>query len=149
MIHPHSPAALLTTDTVVTYQLPGWPAGDAHIQVFTPTHRHQRPVIIVGELIDNPGAPIMMAIPQLIALVHADFLPHRHRTPRVLAYHPDPQGTGWFTTVAMRHWMPSPGLLPWGRLITRADAEHITGCPLVTPPATDYTVAVLRTHRYQ
>jgi hypothetical protein len=33
---------LLTTDTVLTYQLPGWPAGYAHPRVFTPTHRWQR-----------------------------------------------------------------------------------------------------------
>jgi len=149
MIDPHPPAVRLTTDTVLTYQLPGWPTGYAHIRVFTPTHRYQHHVILIGEPIDNPGPPIMTAITRIIALARADFLPHRHRAPRVLAYHPDPQGTGWFTTVTVRRWTPSPGLLPRGRVITHTDAEHMTGCPLVTPPATDYTVAALRTRRYQ
>jgi len=135
---------LLTTDTVVSYQLPGWPTGYAHIRVFTPTHHYQRPVIIVGEPLDNPGPPIMIAIEGVIALVRAEFLPHPHRAPRVLAYHPDPQGTGWFTTVAMRHWMPSR-CLPWDRVISRAEAEQTTHCALVTPPATHYTIAQLRT----
>lgn len=149
MIHPHPPAVFLTADTVLTSQLPGWPVGYAHVRVFTPTHHYQRPVIIVGEPIDNPGPPIMMVVVQVIATVRADFLPYQHRAPRVLAYHPDPKGTGWFSTVTMRHWMPSRCLLPWSRIITRAEAEHMTGCPLATPLATDYTVAALRTRRYQ
>jgi hypothetical protein len=149
MIDPDPPAVCLITDTVLAHQLPRWPAGYAHVRVFTPTHRYQRPVIIIGEPVDNPGPPIMTVITKVIEMVRADFLPYHHRAPRVLAYHPDPKGTGWFSTVRMRRWMPAPGLLPWGRLITHAKAEHMTGCPLATPLATSYTVAVLRTRRYQ
>ena len=139
---------LLTTDTVVTYQLPNQPVGYAHLRVFTPRHRWQRPVIVLGEPLDNPGPPIMAALIQVVALVRADFLPDRCRQLRVLTYHPDPKGTGgWFTTVALWHRVPSRCLLPWGRVITHDHAERTTGCPLVTPPATSYTVAGLRTRR--
>jgi two-component system KDP operon response regulator KdpE len=102
IIDPDPPAVCLTTDTVLAYQLPGWPAGHAHVRVFTPTHRYQRPVIIIGEPVDNPGPPIVTVITKVIEMVRADFLPYHHRAPRVLAYHPDPKGTGWFSTVRMR-----------------------------------------------
>lgn len=137
---------LLTTDTVWAYQLPGRPAGYTHLRVFTPTSHRQRPVIIIGELTDNPGPPIMTTTVELIALVRADFLPEDHRAPRVLAYHPDPQGTGWFTAITPRHGMP-PRYLPRSHVITHAGAERATRRPLATYPAADYTRAHLQAPR--
>ena len=139
---------MLTTDTVWAYQLPGRPAGYAHLRVFTPTRHRQRPIIIIGELTDNPGPPIMTTTVELIALVRADFLPEDHRAPHVLAYHPDPQHTGWFTVITPRHWMP-PRYRPRCHVITRTAAERATGCPLATYPAADYTRAHLQTRRYR
>lgn len=55
----------------------------------------------------------------------------------MLAYHPDPEGIGWFTAVTVRRWLPSR-YLPWWRVITQAQAERMTGCLLASyPPAVD------------
>ncbi|MGH3847871.1 MAG: hypothetical protein ACRDS0_41655 [Pseudonocardiaceae bacterium] len=105
-----------------------------------------RPVVILGEPIDNPGPPIMTAVAPLVARVRADVLPECCRVPRVLAYHPDPDGDGWFTALTLRPWMP-PGYRARSRVLTRAQAQRAIGCPLATYPRTDYTVAHLQAPR--
>ena len=61
----------------------------------------------------------MTAIHPLAAQVCADALPECCWVPRVLTYHPDPDGDGWFTACTLRPWMP-PGYRARCRVITRA-----------------------------
>ena len=54
------------------------------------------------------------------------------------AYHPDPEGIGWFTAVTVRRWLASR-YLPWWRVIDQGQAEQMTGCLLTIYPPAVYT----------